>query len=70
MTTKEKLWLFVCREAVESKLVKLDTSGQSYKHFTIVIYDSRVARLGNCPCYDSRVVNYDHKMFIRLATAV
>ena len=38
------------------------------KHFTIVIYDSRVVWLGNCPCYDSRVVNYDRTMFIRLAT--
>ena len=38
------------------------------KHFTIVIYDSRVIWLGNCPCYDSRVVNYNRKMFIRLAT--
>ena len=38
------------------------------KHFMIVIYDSIVVWLGNCPCYDSRVVNYDRKMFIRLAT--
>ena len=37
-------------------------------HFTIVIYDSRVVWLGNCPYYDSRVSNYDRKMFIRLAT--
>ena len=41
---------------------------QSIKHFTIVIYNSRVVWLGNCPYYDSRVVNYDRKMFIRLAT--
>ena len=40
------------------------------KHFMIVIYDSRVVWLGNCPCYDSRVVNYDRKMFIRLATGL
>ena len=41
--------------------------GQSYEHFTIVNYDSRVE---NTPYYDSRVVNYDHKLFIRLATDV
>ena len=33
-----------------------------------VIYDSRVVRLNNCPYYDSRVVIYALKMFIRLAT--
>ena len=38
------------------------------KHFTIVIYDSRVARLENAPNYDSRIVIYTRKMFIRLAT--
>ena len=43
------------------------TSGQSYKHFTIVNYDSR---LENTPYYDPRVVIYDRKMFIRLATDV
>ena len=35
---------------------------------TIVIYDSRVVWLDNCPYYDFRVVIYAHKMFIRLAT--
>ena len=37
------------------------------KHFTIIIYDSRVVWLENCPYYDSRVVIYARKMFIRLA---
>ena len=41
------------------------TSGQSYKASTIVIYDSR---LENTPHYDSIVVNYERKLFIRLAT--
>ena len=40
------------------------------KHFTIVIYDSRVVWLGNCPCYDSRVVIYERKLFLRLATGI
>ena len=38
------------------------------KYLTIVIYDSRVVLTRNCPYYDSRVVIYDRKMFIRLAT--
>ena len=38
------------------------------KHFTIVIYDSRVILTKNCPYYDPRVVIYPHKMVIRLAT--
>ena len=42
-----------------------DTCGQSYKHFTLVNYDSR---LENTPYYDPRVVIYERKMFIRLAT--
>ena len=53
MTKIENMWLLVCREAVESKLVKLETSrsvsvlsGQSYKQFTLVIYDSRVVIWG------------------------
>ena len=40
---------------------------QSYKHFTLVNYDSRVAP-ENTPYYDPRVVIYERKMFIRLAT--
>ena len=44
-------------------------SGQSYKHFMLVNYDSRVGIWGYFPVrYDSRVVIYEHKMFIRLAT--
>ena len=35
------MFLFVCCEAVESKLVKLETSGQSYKCSMVVNYDSR-----------------------------
>ena len=42
LTKKEKIYLFVCNEGVESKSVKLETSGQSYKHFTLVNYDSTV----------------------------
>ena len=34
--------IFVCTQTTESKPVKLETSGQSYKASTIVIYDSRV----------------------------
>ena len=44
-------------------------SGQSYKGSTIVNYDSRVVpdlKIPHIP--DSRVVNYDRKMFIKLAT--
>ena len=43
------------------------TSGQSCKHFTVVNYDSRVVLDWN-PYYDPRVVIYERKMFIRLAT--
>ena len=39
------------------------------KHFTIVIYDSRVVIWGCFQVrYDSRVVIYERKIFIRLAT--
>ena len=38
---------------------KLETSGQSYKHFTIVNYNSRVVMCANCSRYNYRVVNYD-----------
>ena len=37
-------------------------------HFTIVNYDSRVVLTTICSYYDSRVVIYNRKMFIRLAT--
>ena len=40
------------------------------KHFTIVIYDSRVVGLENCPYYDSRVIIYARKTFIRLTTGL
>ena len=44
-------------------------SGQSYKQFTLVIYESRVVIGGYFQVrYDSRVVNYDHRGFIRLTT--
>ena len=38
------------------------------KHFTIVVYDSKIVGLGNCAYYDPRVVMYARKMFIRLVT--
>ena len=38
------------------------------KRFPIVIYNSRVVWLENYPYYDSRVVIYARKMFLRLAT--
>ena len=38
------------------------------KYFTVVIYDSRVVWLENCPYFDSRVVIYACNMFIRLDT--
>ena len=34
--------LLLCCEAFEAKLIKLKTSGQSYKHFMLVNYNSRV----------------------------
>ena len=40
-----------------------EASVNPIKHFTLVNYDSRV----NCLYYNSRVVFYDRKMFIRLA---
>ena len=40
------------------------------KHFTIVIYNSRVVWLENGPYYDFRVVIYARKMFKRLAAVV
>ena len=43
-------------------------SSQTYKSSMIVIYDSRVVPDLNTPYYDSRLVNYERKMFIRLAT--
>ena len=61
-----KIWMFY------EKVIHLGTSKQficcqSYKHFTLVNYDSRVAP-ENTPYYDPRVVIYERKMFIRLAT--
>ena len=46
--------------------------GQSYKAPTIVIYDSRVAPDSKMPhiTNDARVVIYDRKMVIRLATGL
>ena len=52
---------------VESKCI-LVTSNQSYKHFMLIIYDSRGVLLSiflvtmTLPI----VVNYEHKVFIRL----
>ena len=42
--------------------------GQSYKASTIVIYNSRVVPDLKIPHYDSRLVNYKRKLFIRLPT--
>ena len=43
--------------------------GQSYKHFTLVNYDSRVVPdLKLPPYYNPRVIIYERKMFLRLAT--
>ena len=38
------------------------------KHFTIVVYNSRVILTRILPNYDFRVVIYARKMFVRLAT--
>ena len=46
----------------------LPICGQSYKHFTIVNYDSRVNMGFFQVRYESRVVHYDLRGFIRLAT--
>ena len=40
------MWLLGYSEAVESILVKLETCSQSYKQFTIIIYESRVVIWG------------------------
>ena len=40
------------------------------KHFMIVIYDFRVVLTKNYSYYNSRVVIYASKMFIRLATGL
>ena len=55
LTKEENILLIVCSKAVESELVNLETSHtvilnpmlrsiceQSYKHFTLINYDSRV----------------------------
>ena len=42
------------------------TSGQSYKHFTLVNYDSRV--VPDLKILHITTVIYERKMFIRLAT--
>ena len=58
--------------AIVFKLEWFNTfSSQSYKHFTLVNYNFQGHNKGYFPVrYDSRVVIYDHKMFIRLATEV
>ena len=38
----ENMQLITCSDAFESRLVQLETSGQFYKHFMLVNYDSRV----------------------------
>ena len=50
--------------------MKVRNRGQSYKGSKIVNYDSRVAPVANLinKIYESRVVNYDRRGFIRLAT--
>ena len=40
--------------------------GQSYKHFTIVNYNSRVVIWANLSQYNSRVVNYNCKVLYRI----
>ena len=52
-----------------SKQSNKNASGQSYKQFTLVIYESGVVIRGIFKS-DSRVVNYDRRGFIRLATEV
>ena len=42
------------------------TSGQSYKHFSLINYDSRVALSENCLYYNLRVVIYECKIFYRI----
>ena len=42
--------------------------GQSYKASTLLIYDPRFVPDLKIPHYDSRLVNYERKLFIRLAT--
>ena len=40
--------------------------GQSYQHFTIVNYDSRVVIWAFCSQCDSKVVNYDLKVLYNI----
>ena len=46
----------------------LETSRQSYKQFTIVIYKSRVVDRLFFSQYDRRVLNYDFRSVITLPT--
>ena len=69
------LWLiqasFVQGRAKRARWVQLEwhTSGQSYKHFMLVNYNSRAVIWGYFPVrYNSRVVIYEHKIFKWLAT--
>ena len=41
------MWLSQSRCGSVGKAINSETSGQSYKQFTIVIYDSRVVIWGN-----------------------
>ena len=49
-------------------LFNIDYSGQTNKAFTSVNYDSSHTYKKFNSNYDSRAVNYEHKMFIRLVT--
>ena len=42
--------------------------GQSYKHFTLVIYDSRIVVTTKVLTICLWVVNYERKVFVRLTT--
>ena len=46
-TKQVNILLYVRSKVIESKPVKLETRSQSYKHFTIINYDSRVVIWAN-----------------------
>ena len=59
-----------CKVSQQFKIffVLYGTNGQSYKHFTIIIYIPRVIIWSVFKSGTTRVVIYEHKLYIRLAT--
>ena len=51
---------------INKSLLKTMICGQSYKHFTIVHYDSRVVYRQICSQHDSSIVIYDRKVLYKI----